>query len=153
MSNRIFRIILGVLALTAFFSSAAFAQGNYAKQSVLATGNWHKMGLKETGIYKLTYSDLAAFGINVDGIDPRNIRIYHNGGGVLPELNSEARYDDLQELPVFVSGESDGKFDNNDYILFTVVVLCVGSTISRMPVTIMCKTIMMIMPTHSLPLI
>lgn len=118
MSNRIFRIILGVLALTAFFSSAAFAQGNYAKQSVLATGNWHKMGLKETGIYKLTYSDLAAFGINVDGIDPRNIRIYHNGGGVLPELNSEARYDDLQELPVFVSGESDGKFDKNDFILF-----------------------------------
>ncbi len=90
----------------------------YASNSAMATGNWYKIGLPESGIYKLTYDDLKALDINVSNIDPRQIRIYHNGGGVLPELNAESLYDDLVEIPIYVSGESDGKFDNNDYILF-----------------------------------
>ena len=91
---------------------------NYAHQSVLASGEWYKLGLKETGIYKLTYNDLKSLGLDVQHLDPRDIRIYHNGGGVLPEMNSEPRHDDLVELPIFVSGESDGSFDANDYVLF-----------------------------------
>ena len=93
-------------------------QQNYVGQSVLATGTWYKLGLPETGVYKLSYSDLNSMGINVSEINPRNIRIFHNGGGVLPELNSEARHDDLQEIPIFVSGEADGRFDQDDYVLF-----------------------------------
>lgn len=93
-------------------------QGQYVSESVLATGTWCKLGLKETGIYKLTYSDLSSMGLDMASLDPRNIRVYHNGGGVLPELNKEFRYDDLKEIPLFVSGESDGRFDNSDYVLF-----------------------------------
>ena len=91
---------------------------SYAERSAMASGNWYKIGLPETGIYKLTYADLSNLGVDVDHVDPRQIRMYHNGGGVLPEMNSEARHDDLVEIPIYVSGESDGKFDNNDYILF-----------------------------------
>lgn len=47
-----------------------------------------------------------------------NIRIYGNGPGILPENNSEMRYDDLLENAIFVSGQENGKFDNDDYILF-----------------------------------
>lgn len=90
----------------------------YAHQSVLASGEWHKLGIKETGVYKLTYNELKSMGLDVQSLDPRDIRIYHNGGGVLPEMNSEPRHDDLVELPIFVSGESDGSFDANDYVLF-----------------------------------
>ncbi|MCQ2302341.1 MAG: type IX secretion system sortase PorU [Bacteroidales bacterium] len=90
----------------------------YAHQSVLASGEWHKLGLKETGIYKLTFSDLKSIGLDVQHLDPRDIRIYHNGGGVLPEMNAEPRHDDLVELPIQVVGESDGSFDANDYVLF-----------------------------------
>lgn len=90
----------------------------YAHQSVLASGEWFKMGLKHTGIYKLTYNDLQSMGLEVNSLDPRDIRIYHNGGGVLPESNAVSRHDDLVEIPVFVSGESDGSFDANDYVLF-----------------------------------
>ena len=90
----------------------------YARRSVLASGEWYKIGLPETGIYKLTASDLSALGIDVSGIDPRQIRIYHNGGGVLPEMNVVTRPDDLVEVPIYVSGEADGRFDNADYILF-----------------------------------
>ena len=98
--------------------SAQKANPTYVDRSAMANGEWYKIGLSKTGIYKLTYSDLSDLGINVSSIDPRQIRIYHNGGGVLPEMNAFSRPDDLVEVPVFVSGEADGKFDNGDYILF-----------------------------------
>lgn len=91
---------------------------DYARSSAMATGKWYKVGLQETGVYKLTYNDLKELGVELSGLDPRTIRIYHNGGGVLPELNSEPRHDDLVEVSVYVYGESDGKFDPDDYILF-----------------------------------
>ena len=90
----------------------------FVTESVMARGNWYKIGLQETGVYKLTASDLSALGINVSAVDPRQIRIYHNGGGTLPEMNADPRPADLVEIPIYVSGESDGRFDNNDYILF-----------------------------------
>ena len=99
-------------------SKASCANPIYAQHSAMTTGEWYKIGLPETGVYKLTYSDLSNLGIDVAHVDPRQIRVYHNGGGVLPEMNAEARHDDLVEIPIFVDGEADGKFDNNDYILF-----------------------------------
>ena len=57
-------------------------------------------------------------GINVSSIDPRNIRIYGNGGGMLPERIADFRYDDLAENAIQVIGENDGVFNQGDYILF-----------------------------------
>ena len=105
------------MTLTPDFSNVK-SRPTYATRSAMASGEWYKIGLAETGIYKLTASDLTELGINVSQLDPRQIRIYHNGGGVLPELNAIARPDDLVEVPIYVAGESDGRFDNNDYILF-----------------------------------
>ena len=98
--------------------SAQKANHEYAHRSAMASGNWYKVGLSETGIYKLTYEELKSLGVNVENVDPRQIRVYHNGGGVLPEANAEARHDDLVEIPIYVAGEADGRFDKNDYILF-----------------------------------
>jgi len=90
----------------------------YADHSVLADGKWVKMGVTATGIYRLNYADLQAMGFNPDAINPANIRIYGNNGGMLPEANSKPRIDDLRENSIYVAGESDGKFDAGDYILF-----------------------------------
>lgn len=106
-----------LLTLTPDFSKTV-SDVKYASRSAMASGNWYKIGLPESGIYKLTYDELKNLGINVSSVDPRQIRIYHNGGGVLPEMNAESRYDDLLEIPIYVSGEADGSFDQNDYILF-----------------------------------
>lgn len=89
----------------------------YAPHSVLQSGNWYKMAINTDGIYKLSYSFLKSLGIDVDVINPQNIRIYGNGGGMLPELNSVQRPDDLVENAIYVQGESDAKFDASDYIL------------------------------------
>ena len=90
----------------------------YASNSVLATGNWYKFAVGASGIYRLTYDDLKKAGVDVASIDPRNLRIYGNGGGMLPEANASPRVDDLMENAIFVSGEADGRFDPGDYILF-----------------------------------
>ncbi len=90
----------------------------YASNSVLKNGEWFKMGISSSGMYKITYDDLAKLGLYVDQINPKNIRIYGNGGGIVPEANYITRYDDLQENAIQVIGEEDGKFNPGDYILF-----------------------------------
>jgi hypothetical protein len=92
--------------------------GNYAAVSVLATGEWYKISVTQTGIHKITYNDLQTMGINPSSIDPRQIRLYGNGGGMLSESLADFRRDDLAENSIFISGESDGRFDQQDYILF-----------------------------------
>lgn len=86
--------------------------------SVLAEGNWYKFKVEKTGIHKIDKSFLSQIGMNVDGIDPRTIKIYGHGGQSLPLLNSENRSFDLPENAIQLIGEDDGHFDSDDYILF-----------------------------------
>lgn len=86
--------------------------------SVLASGDWYKFSVDNTGVYKLDANFLRKLGVNIANVNPKNIKIYGNGGQLLPERVSDLRYDGLQENAIFVSGEEDGKFDNQDYILF-----------------------------------
>lgn len=89
-----------------------------ADNSVLSEGTWYKLAISSTGMYKITYSDLVAMGVDVNGINPKNIRVFHNGGGVMPKLNKSYYPDDLAEIPIYVYGEDDGVFNPNDYIIF-----------------------------------
>lgn len=57
-------------------------------------------------------------GFDLSKTDPRKIKIYGNEGGMLPQPNQALRPEDLTENAIFISGESDGKFHTDDYILF-----------------------------------
>jgi hypothetical protein len=94
------------------------ARINAASVSVLSSGVWYKVAVSGTGLHKIDYNTLRTIGINPDFVDPRNIQVYGNGGKMLPQPNNATRYDDLIENAVFVAGESDGKFDRDDYLLF-----------------------------------
>ena len=85
--------------------------------SVLASGNWHRFYVEKSGVYKITKSFLQSLGFNVS-VDPRNIKIYGNGGRMLPLNNSIPYPDDLAENAIQFVGQEDGVFDNSDYILF-----------------------------------
>ncbi|RLD58253.1 MAG: hypothetical protein DRJ05_08335, partial [Bacteroidetes bacterium] len=91
---------------------------DYIDNSVLGSGSWYKLAVKQDGIYKISYQELADMGMGVASINPKNIRVYGNGGGMLPENPTKQRYDDLMENAIFVSGEDDGSFDPGDYVLF-----------------------------------
>ena len=88
-----------------------------ATNSVLASGDWYKVRISESGIYKITYAELQAMGFDIT-VNPKNIAIFGNGGGILPEVNTDFRYDDLVENPIVVVGENDGTLNPDDYILF-----------------------------------
>lgn len=90
----------------------------YADQSVLSEGNWYKIRVSQSGIFRLTKSDLEAMGLNLSGADPRKISIYGNGGGMLSESLIAPYTDDLLENAIYVEGENDGVFNDNDFILF-----------------------------------
>ncbi|MBQ8222049.1 MAG: type IX secretion system sortase PorU [Bacteroidales bacterium] len=91
---------------------------SYVENSVLSSGKWYKMSIPSTGMYKISYSDMSSMGIDVSSINPKNIKIFHNGGGTLPVLNKDERHQDLVEIPIYVAGENDDSFDSNDYIVF-----------------------------------
>ncbi|MDP3352478.1 MAG: type IX secretion system sortase PorU [Flavobacteriaceae bacterium] len=88
------------------------------KNSVMSTGNWYKFSVDTTGVFKIDRNFLQNLGINIANVNPKNIRIFGNGGGMLPFKNSDFRYDDLQENAIYVNGEEDNKFDTNDFVLF-----------------------------------
>lgn len=111
-----FRIISKPAAQEVVNNTAAFRVSS--QNSVLQTGDWYRIGIVNDGMYRITPAFLNSIGINAANIDPRNIRIYGNGGGMLPEANGVFRYDDLVENPIQVVGEGDGRFDASDYVLF-----------------------------------
>lgn len=87
--------------------------------SVLADGDIYKISVNKTGVFKIDRTFLESkLGINASQINPKKIKIYGNRGGRVPESNSAQRKDDLAELRIFVSGEADGRFDAEDFILF-----------------------------------
>jgi hypothetical protein len=86
--------------------------------SVLSTGDWYRFYLTKSGVYKINSNFLSSLGINTNGVDPRKIKIYGNGGRMIPLKNSEDYPADLRENAIQVIGENDGVFDNSDYILF-----------------------------------
>ncbi len=88
------------------------------QSSVLSSGDWYKITVEETGVHKISYNDLASYGISVDGIDPRNIGLYGNKTGMLPESYEEFFNSDLQQLAIQFVGEEDGVLHPEDYILF-----------------------------------
>ncbi len=89
-----------------------------AANSVLANGKWIRFEAPEEGIYKISKAQLSLYGIDANTVDPRTIKIFNNGGKPLPENIVLPRPADLEENAILVVGEEDGKFDDNDYILF-----------------------------------
>ena len=87
--------------------------------SKLSDGTLYKIGIPKTGVYKIDYDFLVnQLQITPGSFDPRNLQLLGNGGGMLSEQVSDPRPDDLVENAIQVTGEEDGSFDPQDYILF-----------------------------------
>ncbi len=110
-----FRVLIMSLSLIVF-QSPSFAQ----ESSVLANGKWVKMSFATAGVYKIDRSVLTDMGFDPVQIDPANLAIYGNGGGMLSQSNAVERVQDLHENAIYVHGGLDGIFNSEDYILFYV---------------------------------
>ena len=76
---------------------ATRALTRYADSSVLANGKWVKIRVADSGIYKITKSELAKMGFD----DLSKVRLFGCGGYMLPETNIGAITDDLHEVPLW----------------------------------------------------
>ncbi|WP_316635428.1 type IX secretion system sortase PorU [uncultured Flavobacterium sp.] len=99
-------------------NSSSFQKTSIISNSVLATGDWYRFYVEKSGIYKISKAFLQSLGFDPTKVDPRRIKIYGNGGQMLPLANNIYYPDDLTENAIQIIGESDGVFDNEDYILF-----------------------------------
>ncbi len=106
--------LITIVCLILTCSTVLSAQDN----SVLANGEWYKLSVTQNGVYKLDRNFLSNIGVDVNTLDPRNVRIFGNGGGMLPQANNIERPYDLEENTIEVIGEDDGSFDQNDIIIF-----------------------------------
>ncbi len=105
------------LGLSLFFTLDSNGQRSYASHSVLASGNWFRISVSGPGVYKMDVPFLSSLGLP-SGIPSAQLRLYGNGGGMLPEANSSLPIDDLQENAIFISDGGDGIINGSDYVLF-----------------------------------
>ncbi len=95
---------------------ASAYSASYKSASVLNSGKWLKIGVTQSGIYRITFAELVTYGIP----NPANISVWGNGGRKLPYMNNEPSTDDLTQIPVFIEKGGDNVFNQGDYILFYV---------------------------------
>ena len=90
----------------------------FAQNSVLSEGKIFKIGVTKTGIYRLDAAYLRQLGVDLANLNPKNLRLFGNGGAMLPQPNATPRPADLTENAVLVKGEADGRFDEGDALWF-----------------------------------
>jgi len=93
-------------------------KSNLITNSVLNNGDWYRFYIEKCGVYKISKSFLLQLGLNVNSVDPKKIKVYGNGGRMLPLSNDIYYPKDLVENAIEIIGEKDSVFDNDDYILF-----------------------------------
>jgi hypothetical protein len=109
------RKIIFIIILSLHFNVFLLGQEN----SVLSSDKWYKVSVTNTGVHKLSYKDFQNLNIELNDININSIKLFGNGGGMLPNLNSQFRYNDLQENAIYVYDfNNNGYFNSNDYILF-----------------------------------
>ncbi len=90
--------IMGLMAIVAAttMSAQAFSSSSYATTSKLASGRWVKIEISESGVYQLTFDELAQMGFS----NPENVRIYGMGGFPINEVLDGSQTDDLKQVPI-----------------------------------------------------
>jgi hypothetical protein len=79
-----------------------FAQNKYGFEWIRNYQPYYKFKIATTGVYKFDSVSLAVNGINLAGIHPKRFQVFKNG----------------IEQPVYIRGENDGVFNNDDFIEF-----------------------------------
>lgn len=82
-----------------------------------SNGSFYKISVDTTAVYKLDYKFFIDNGLPTN-FDPNKLKIYGNGGMMLPEKNKDFRYKGIQENAIYAYGAEDNSFDEGDYFLF-----------------------------------
>lgn len=107
--KRLLTCILLLTTLTAVARPMTF----YADKSLLSEGNIVRIRVSESGIYRLTYEQIAEWGLR-----PEHVSILGYGGALLSQDFTQPRIDDLCPVAFYMNKGTDNQFGKGDYILF-----------------------------------
>lgn len=113
--------LLDSIRLEIILSENVFVRNNpppTKPESLLKSLASYKIATSGSGVYKITSADLQAMGINPANVIPGQIRLLGTLPGPLPELNKEVRTDDLEEVAFEFFGGANGRWNQDDYLLF-----------------------------------
>lgn len=79
-----------------------YVKSNFKDGWINFNNTYLKLGVADDGIYRIGRADLESYGISPGGINPETFKVFVKG----------------KEQPVYVRGENDKSFDQNDYIEF-----------------------------------
>lgn len=91
------RIIFAIILASAVNAAAALDTGIYTEQSVLASGQWVKISVDESGLYRIPAATLRQWGFS----DPSKVRIHGYGGQRIADALTAANY--IDDLPLIQS--------------------------------------------------
>lgn len=105
----------GILWLLALLPTLSLRAQGYASQSLLATGQWYKIAVPASGVYKITAAQAPA--LLQASCD--HICLYGAPGDMLAISNGASHPDDLTPAAIQVFDlNANGLFDADDYLLF-----------------------------------
>ena len=85
-----------------------------AQTSILSNGEWVKIGVVQSGVYKLDKNFFDNHNISLEGVSPDKIKIFGSGyNGALSQLNSLSNIISPNEIQSIFNGNSDSMFDDN----------------------------------------
>lgn len=103
---------------TALFVALSLVAPLLSAQSFLSQGRWMQLEISKSGMYRITKTELQQMGFNLQGIDPRNFQVLGVQGQGLPETNGAEILSQSPQIPCWVVGENDGKWDEGDAVYF-----------------------------------
>ena len=112
------RYLIKLFIILAFIFEAEYI---FPQNSIFSKGKWLRIGIVESGVYKLDRSFFESYSsyFDVNKINPSSIQIYGSGyrGSLSQNINSK-QFDTPIEMNIYFKGNDDEIFENNEYILF-----------------------------------
>ncbi len=93
-------------------------QREWPTDGPLERTNLFRLSIAKDGVYRIDRNWMLAAGFNPDTLDPRRVRIWGNGGAMLPMENNEERPLGVEPTAIIFEGEEDGVWDGDDALYF-----------------------------------
>lgn len=88
------------------------------RTDIQVSGTWYQIGIRETGIYSITGQYLQDNGVVIANLDKSGIRMYVSSTRGRPYTSKLPQAPYIQEIPVIITGDSNGPLGRQDKIIF-----------------------------------
>ena len=117
--TRSFAFLEGRIPSTGISSESPFRTAE-VMQSQFASGSWYRIDIDETGVYRMDRTYFQSAGVSPARLDDiRKLRVFGNGGTLVPEPITLPRSSGLQEVSRLINdANGNNRLDDGEYVAF-----------------------------------